>query len=136
MSSRKGSVSGHVEYSPGKDDDVVHLASQMPTCLVNLSLEQREQMEKKLVRKIDMRLLIMIVVMYILNYLDRNNIASAKLAGLEEDLNLKGEQYQVRFLLSMFTKHDEKLISSRPRSASSLLGIFSCKVIYLSLIHI
>ncbi|CAG8103583.1 unnamed protein product [Penicillium olsonii] len=94
MSSRKGSVSGHVEYSPGKDDDVVHLASQMPTCLVNLSLEQREQMEKKLVRKIDMRLLIMIVVMYILNYMDRNNIASAKLAGLEEDLNLKGEQYQ------------------------------------------
>ncbi|CAG8002530.1 unnamed protein product [Penicillium salamii] len=94
MSSSKGNVPDHVEYSPGKDDDNVHLASQMPTCLVNLSLEEREKMEKKLVRKIDIRLLIMIVVMYILNYLDRNNIASAKLAGLEEDLNLKGEQYQ------------------------------------------
>lgn len=96
MSSSKGNVPDHVEYSPGKDDDNVHLASQMPTCLVNLSSEEREKMEKKLVRKIDIRLLIMIVVMYILNYLDRNNIASAKLAGLEEDLNLKGEQYQVR----------------------------------------
>ncbi|CAG8038550.1 unnamed protein product [Penicillium salamii] len=94
MSSSKGNVPDHVEYSPGKDDDNVHLASQMPTCLVNLSSEEREKMEKKLVRKIDIRLLIMIVVMYILNYLDRNNIASAKLAGLEEDLNLKGEQYQ------------------------------------------
>ncbi|KAJ5361139.1 MFS general substrate transporter [Penicillium brevicompactum] len=94
MSSPKGSVSDHVEYTPSKDDNVTHLAFQMPACLANLSPEERDQMEKKLVRKIDTRLLIMMVVMYILNYLDRNNIASAKLAGLEEDLNLKGEQYQ------------------------------------------
>lgn len=31
---------------------------------------------------------------YILNYLDRNNIAAARLAGLEEELNLHGTQYQ------------------------------------------
>lgn len=30
-----------------------------------------------------------------LNYLDRNNIASARLAGLETDLHLKGTQYQL-----------------------------------------
>jgi hypothetical protein len=95
MTSPKGSASDHIEYRPGKDDVIDHIAGQMPTCLENLSSEEREQMEKKLVRKIDTRLLIMMVVMYILNYLDRNNIASAKLAGLEEDLDLKGEQYQV-----------------------------------------
>jgi len=94
MSSPKGSVSDHLEYTPGKDD-VNHVAGQMPTCLVNLSSEERDQMERKLVRKIDIRLLIMMVVMYILNYLDRNNIASAKLAGLEKDLKLQGDQYQV-----------------------------------------
>ncbi|KAH8698005.1 MFS transporter [Talaromyces proteolyticus] len=32
--------------------------------------------------------------MYILNYLDRNNIAVARLAGLEDDLHLVGNQYQ------------------------------------------
>lgn len=32
--------------------------------------------------------------MYILNYLDRNNIAVAKLYGLPEDLGLVGAQYQ------------------------------------------
>jgi len=32
--------------------------------------------------------------MYILNYLDRNNIAAARLAGLEKDLKLHGSQYQ------------------------------------------
>jgi hypothetical protein len=95
MSASKGSASDHVEYTPGKDDDTNDLAGRMPACLVTLSSEERNLMEKQLVRKIDLRLLIMMVVMYILNYLDRNNIASAKLAGLEEDLNLKGEQYQV-----------------------------------------
>ncbi|KAJ5748269.1 MFS general substrate transporter [Penicillium nucicola] len=94
MPASKGSASDHVEYTPGKDVDTNDLAGRMPACLVTLSSEEREEMEKKLVRKIDLRLLIMMVVMYILNYLDRNNIASAKLAGLEDDLNLKGEQYQ------------------------------------------
>lgn len=107
MSSPKGSVSDHVEYTPGKDDNVAHLANQMPACLVNLSSEQRDQMEKKLVRKIDTRLLVMIVIMYILNYLDRNNIASAKLAGLEKDLNLKGEQYQVWIFALLNPLHGE-----------------------------
>ena len=36
----------------------------------------------------------MIIIMYIMNYLDRNNIAAARLGGLEEDLNLIGNQYQ------------------------------------------
>ncbi|KAG9705521.1 hypothetical protein KCU73_g17890, partial [Aureobasidium melanogenum] len=34
------------------------------------------------------------VLMYILNYLDRNNIASARLAGLETDLALTSSQYE------------------------------------------
>lgn len=52
-------------------------------------------MERKLVRKIDFRLLVMTFAMYVLNYLDRNNIASAKLGGLEEDLGLQGNEFQV-----------------------------------------
>ena len=35
----------------------------------------------------------MLVIMYIMNYLDRNNIAAARLAGLEEELNLSSTQY-------------------------------------------
>lgn len=42
-----------------------------------------------------MRLMPMVVIMYIMNYLDRNNIAAARLGGLEEDLGLKGTEYQV-----------------------------------------
>ncbi|KAJ5704244.1 hypothetical protein N7493_011382 [Penicillium malachiteum] len=66
---------------------------EAPAYVAGLSPEERIKAEKDLVRKIDIRLLPMIIVMYILNYLDRNNIASARLAGLESDLGLVGNQY-------------------------------------------
>jgi len=69
--------------------------SRAPISVLNLTPEQRAQVEKALVRKIDLRLLPMIVLMYIMNYLDRNNIAAAKLAGILTDLHLKGTEFQV-----------------------------------------
>lgn len=68
---------------------------EAPEFIKNLSAEERTTLEKKLVRKIDLRLLPMIIIMYIMNYLDRNNIASAKIAGLQKDLALSESQYQV-----------------------------------------
>ena len=67
---------------------------EAPPLVRDLSTEERARLERALVRKIDLRLLPMIILMYILNYLDRNNIASARLAGLETDLGLVGTQYQ------------------------------------------
>lgn len=69
--------------------------------------------ERRLVRKLDMTLMPMIWVMYLFNYLDRNNIAydksplalrhtltddltrQAKLNDFEDDLGLVGEQFNV-----------------------------------------
>ena len=56
-----------------------------PELVKNLSPEERQHRETALVRKIDFRLLPMIILMYIMNYLDRNNIAAARLAGLQDD---------------------------------------------------
>lgn len=67
-----------------------------PALVAAMSLERRAEAEKALVRKIDIRLMPMIVLMYIMNYLDRNNIAAARLGALEEDLNLRGNEYAVR----------------------------------------
>ena len=36
----------------------------------------------------------MVVLVYLMNYIDRNNYAAARLQGLEEDLNLTASQYQ------------------------------------------
>ncbi|TFK55474.1 MFS general substrate transporter, partial [Heliocybe sulcata] len=54
--------------------------------------EARRQMEKRLLRKLDLRMSILIVI-YILNYIDRNNASAARLRGLETDLHLTGQQF-------------------------------------------
>ncbi|GAA5868269.1 hypothetical protein JCM8547_002300 [Rhodosporidiobolus lusitaniae] len=54
--------------------------------------EERKRLEKKLVRKLDLRFSIFIVI-YILNYIDRNNVSAARTKGLVEDLGLKGREY-------------------------------------------
>lgn len=51
--------------------------------------------EKRVVRKLDMTLMPMIWILYLFNYLDRNNIAQARLSSFEEDLGLKGNQFNV-----------------------------------------
>ncbi|MCJ1252059.1 hypothetical protein MMC30_009297 [Trapelia coarctata] len=66
---------------------------EAPPLVKGLSQDERRRLERALVRKIDFRLMPMIILMYILNYLDRNNIASARLAGLEADLNLSSTQF-------------------------------------------
>ncbi|TQV94990.1 MFS transporter [Cordyceps javanica] len=71
------------QHEPGRIHGVA-----MPPILAGMSGEERERLERHLRRKIDFRLLPMVICMYILNYIDRNNIAAARLAGLEEDLKL------------------------------------------------
>jgi MFS family permease len=54
-----------------------------------------EKAEKKLIRKMDLYILPFVVLLYLFSFLDRVNIGNARLYGLEEDLGLVGDQYQV-----------------------------------------
>ncbi|KAI9899850.1 hypothetical protein N3K66_004112 [Trichothecium roseum] len=51
-------------------------------------------LEKKLRWKIDLMIMPLIVWTYLMNYIDRNNYAAARLQGLERDLELTDSQYQ------------------------------------------
>ncbi|KAJ9164655.1 MFS general substrate transporter [Coniochaeta hoffmannii] len=87
------------DLSPGhtkeKDGGVAHVSRiPIPEILQKYTKEERDQLELKLKRKIDLRLMPAIIIMYILNYIDRNNIAAAKLGGLYEDLHLKDVEFQ------------------------------------------
>lgn len=57
-----------------------------------LSSHARNDLEKRLVRKLDLHLSV-IVLLYALNYIDRANASSARLGGFEKDLHLHGTQY-------------------------------------------
>ncbi|CZR65616.1 related to nicotinamide mononucleotide permease [Phialocephala subalpina] len=50
--------------------------------------------EKVLLRKIDLRIFPPLIVLFILNFIDRNNFANARLYGLQEDLGLSDVEYQ------------------------------------------
>ncbi|KAH8891484.1 MFS general substrate transporter [Thozetella sp. PMI_491] len=58
-----------------------------------MSEEQFLAADKSLKRKLDLRLLACVWVIFILNYLDRNNIAAAKVAGIDKSLGLSSTQY-------------------------------------------
>jgi hypothetical protein len=49
--------------------------------------------ERHLVRRIDTRLMPFVIIMYLLAFLDRVNIANAKTFHLVDDLHLTGTQY-------------------------------------------
>ncbi|KAJ3994207.1 sugar transporter [Lentinula boryana] len=56
-------------------------------------LEARLALERKFLWKLDLRILGVLVPIYILNYVDRNNAGAARLRGFESDLHLKGQEF-------------------------------------------
>ncbi|KAJ7187888.1 putative pantothenate transporter [Mycena filopes] len=65
-----------------------------PTSLASLAPDELARLGRTATRKIDWLVMPALIVMYILNYLDRQNIAAAKLADITTDLNLSAVQYQ------------------------------------------
>ncbi|KAF8530469.1 putative MFS nicotinic acid transporter Tna1 [Hysterangium stoloniferum] len=62
---------------------------------VDLELKMSPAEEKRLLRRIDLWILPYATLIYLLSFLDRINIAQARLAGLEADLRLHGNQYDI-----------------------------------------
>lgn len=75
----------NLEYALTNDAPKPHPAAAMDPV-------RRAEVEKSLKRKLDMRCSLFILI-YIMNYLDRNNIGAARLKGLQKDLNLTDTQY-------------------------------------------
>lgn len=94
MAEKQDIVSEEAENAQGFDKIQALDGIIMPEELASLSDEDREKLGKKATFKMDIVIMPVLVIMYILNYLDRQNIASAKLANIEQDLNMSPVQYQ------------------------------------------
>ena len=55
--------------------------------------------EKSLLWKCDLHVLPMISILYLLAFLDRINIGNARIQGLEKDLDMKGNDYNIALLV-------------------------------------
>jgi len=58
---------------------------------------------KAVLRKMDLRLLPMLALLYLLSFLDRGNIGNAKIEGLTETLHMTGPQYNWCLTVFFFT---------------------------------
>ncbi|KAF4334813.1 hypothetical protein FBEOM_11344 [Fusarium beomiforme] len=67
------------------------------------NLDSFSHLDKKILHKMDLRLIPMLAVRYLLSFLDRGNIRNAKIEGLQEDLNMTGDQYNWFLTVFFFT---------------------------------
>lgn len=84
------------QAADGKGDGFDHIE------LGDIGTSQSEfaVVEKRLVRKLDLHVVPLVTALYLLSFLDRSNVGNAKIAGMEEDLNLYGDRYD--WLLTIF----------------------------------
>ncbi|KAG1726535.1 MFS general substrate transporter [Suillus paluster] len=87
MSDRPLLVARNYSYSP-------HYGAPGRSCDDGPALPEQNRtiVEKRLLRKLDLRVAFLILV-YIMNFMDRTNIAAARLRGFEEDLGMMGNQF-------------------------------------------
>ena len=97
MDINKSVVSAYGEDNVSSAEGQVDVASaayqRMPESLRNLSDREIKSLNRKIVRKVDLYVLPTIGILYILNYIDRQNLAAAKLQGIMEDLQMTTEQF-------------------------------------------
>ena len=89
-----------MEYKKN-DDEMMEVSTAKPIEEVEDDLDaaatitSNREREKKLIRKIDIQLLPILFLMLIAAFLDRINIGNARLFGLEADLNMQGDQFNI-----------------------------------------
>jgi len=61
----------------------------------HLSAEERAEIDRKLVRQLDWKLIPWLSFLYLISFLDRTNIGNAKIDGLVTDLHMTNNQYNI-----------------------------------------
>ncbi|THZ96524.1 MFS general substrate transporter [Aureobasidium pullulans] len=86
----------------------------------------------KILRKIDMRLVPMLTILYLLSFLDRGNIGNAKIEGLAEDLKLTGAEYNwcLTDNTMWYCRYEVQVRQAYFFSAASVAGAFSGLLAY------
>ncbi|GJN74814.1 hypothetical protein PLICBS_008907 [Purpureocillium lilacinum] len=59
--------------------------------------------EKRLLRKLDLRVIPPLFVLFLMSFLDRSNIGNAKIQGLEKSLSMKGQDYAIALFVFFIT---------------------------------
>jgi len=69
-------------------NDSINLEDAVPT------FDYTDDEVKKVIRKIDWHVMPLCLTLYTFSVLDRSNLGNAKLAGMQEDIDLTGDRYE------------------------------------------
>jgi hypothetical protein len=94
-----GRISVEKEVSFEHLEATAEAHNAIPEILRHYTPGELVALERKLVRKIDFRALPILIVLFLLNVLDRNAIANARLGGLEASLGIDDVQYQTAVMV-------------------------------------
>ncbi|KAG1817153.1 MFS general substrate transporter [Suillus subaureus] len=94
----------------------------------------REIMEKRLLRKLDLRVAFLVLI-YIMNVMDRTNVAAARLRGFEEDLGMTRNQFNtltsILYVGYLLTQAPSNMILHRMKRPSLYLS--SCMMAWAAI---
>ncbi|PKY01152.1 permease of the major facilitator superfamily [Aspergillus campestris IBT 28561] len=98
------------------------------TQLAQLTPEEKA-IEKRLRRRIDCIVMPLVILVYLMNYIDRNNYAAAKVQGIKGDLGLDDAEYQtglsILFVAYILMQVPSNLLLNYMGKPSLYLGFFT-----------
>jgi hypothetical protein len=100
QTSRKASITS--AHHPAKSAEIARIDALATAPGVSMASFAHLD-EKAILRKMDLRLIPMLALLYLLSFLDRGNIGNAKIEGLTEDLHMSGAQYNWCLTVFFFT---------------------------------
>jgi len=95
MSNRKASHSKSITSSVGAEE--IEFEDGRPDLYID------PEAEKRLVRKLDWRLIPWLCLLYLISFLDRTNIGNAIILGLGKDLNMNNDQFLMTLTIFFIT---------------------------------
>lgn len=66
-----------------------------PTSSTHLQAPFDRAAERRLIHKLDLRILPVLWILYLVNFIDRANIGNAKIQGMEKELKLTGQRFNI-----------------------------------------
>ncbi|KAG1877313.1 hypothetical protein F4604DRAFT_1759220 [Suillus subluteus] len=123
---------GSVDFSSRYDVTSSRRSDDSPT----LPLDDIDRLitEKRLLHKLDLRVAFLVLI-YIMNIMDRYNVAAARLHGFEEDLGMTGNQFNtlisILYVGYLLTQAPSNMILHRMKRPSLYLS--SCMIAWAAI---
>ncbi|KAF2112229.1 retrograde regulation protein 2 [Lophiotrema nucula] len=101
----------------------------LPEELQHLDQDEQRKLESSLVRRLDCTLMPVVALLFLLNILDRNNIANAKISGLTKTLGITNTEYNTCLMIFyvgyVITQLPSNMIITKVRPSWYICGVTS-----------